>query len=189
MIPQESEKEVFQDDERYIDTEKIERAAVRAVEGFIEKCSKLMSIISTNDKTPIWDGDIFVYKSEKHVIKNFSARVPLQVKGTTKTKDDFYRIERKYLESFKNDRGCIFFLVQEDENYNPSKILYAMLSSKVIDSLLINSTDTIKINLQVVPENTLDFEKEVIEFAKERNKLTIEKPESKDVKALIEFFV
>ena len=90
--------------------EKIGDNAVFSLNIFLNKYPKLKPIIYTNDKTPIWDGEIFIYKSEVHSVENFYARVPLQVKGTTNAKDDFYKIERKYLEGFKNDRGCIFFL-------------------------------------------------------------------------------
>jgi hypothetical protein len=40
---------------------KIERAAIRSVEEYIDKCPRLEPFISSNDKTPIWDGDIFIY--------------------------------------------------------------------------------------------------------------------------------
>ena len=49
MITQESEKEVFQDDERYIDKGKIERAAVRAVEEYIDDFEKMKLYIAKDD--------------------------------------------------------------------------------------------------------------------------------------------
>ena len=188
MIPQKNEREVFQDDKRYIDTGRIERAAVHAVSLYIDSCPKLYSTIFTNDLLPIWDGDIYLYRNEHHAIDNFVARVPVQIKGRTNTKDNFYRIERKYLEGFKNDRGCIFFLVQEDEYYNPSKILYAILSSAELDTLLKKETRTIKIELNEVPANPNDFEKEIFEFARKRNEEKIENPAPKEIQSLVEEF-
>lgn len=41
-----------------MNTNKIERAAVRVIEEYIDKCPKLEPYITSNDKTPIWDGDI-----------------------------------------------------------------------------------------------------------------------------------
>ena len=107
---------------------KIERTAVRAVEEYIDKCPNLDPYISSNDKTPIWDGDIYIYDyddNNTHPIKKFISRVPLQIKGTTNDKDNYFRIEREYLEGFKADRGCAFFLVQERNESN--KILYTFL--------------------------------------------------------------
>ena len=37
-----------------MNTNKIERAAVRVVEEYIDKCPKLEPYITSNDKTPIW---------------------------------------------------------------------------------------------------------------------------------------
>ena len=44
-----------------MNTNKIERAAVRVVEDYIDKCPKLEPYITSNDKTPIWDGYIYIY--------------------------------------------------------------------------------------------------------------------------------
>ena len=56
---------------------KIERAAVRVVEEYIDKCPKLEPHITSNDKTPIWDGDIYIYKNESYCVGTFLYRVPL----------------------------------------------------------------------------------------------------------------
>lgn len=50
----------------------IENIAVSSYNIFLHKCPKLKPIINTNDKTPIWDGDIFIYKNEVHSDENFS---------------------------------------------------------------------------------------------------------------------
>lgn len=46
---------------------RIERAAVRAVEEYLDKCPKLEPYIDSNDKTPIYDGSIYVYNGKNHV--------------------------------------------------------------------------------------------------------------------------
>ena len=43
-----------------MDKDRIERAAIRAVEDYIDHCPKLVPNILSNDKTPIWDGEIYV---------------------------------------------------------------------------------------------------------------------------------
>ena len=93
-----------------MNTNKIERAAVRVIEEYIDKCPKLEPYITSNDKTPIWDGDIYIFNDvESHTVNKFKNRVPLQVKGTENSKEDCFRIGREYLEGFKADRGCAFF--------------------------------------------------------------------------------
>ena len=171
---------------KLLDTGKIERAAVRAVEEYIDKCSQLVPNIFTNDKTPFWDGEIFVYRDNRHSNDNFVTRVPVQVKGTANTKDDFYRIEREYLEGYKNDRGCILFLVQERKE--SSKILYSMLSKDNLNTLLKQKTKTIKIDLKPILDDPLAFEKDVSEFARKRNGEKLDNPATKEIKSLVKKF-
>ena len=166
-------------------TGKIERAAVRAVDEYLDKCPKLEPYINTNDKTPIYDGSIYVYNSNNHKIGNYFATVPLQVKGTTTTKNS-YRIGREFIEGYKKDDGCVFFFVQE--SINPSKILYAILTPAVLDLLLQQTTKTIKIDLNPVPSDPLVFEKELYAFAANRNSKKVEQTSPKEIQELVEGF-
>lgn len=169
-----------------MDTGKIERAAVRAVEEYIDKSNKLVPYIDRNDRTPIWDGFIYMYNDKKINNNNFFARVPLQVKGTTVKRGNYYRIERKYIEGYKIERGTAFFMVQKKDNV--PMVLYALLSSKDINSLLSQPTESIKIKLKEVPKNHLEFEKELFEFATKRNSEKVDNPAPEEVKALMEGF-
>ena len=44
-------------------TKRIEESATHALEGALLRCPTLAAYISKNDKTPSWDGQIFVYGS------------------------------------------------------------------------------------------------------------------------------
>ena len=172
-----------------MDKTKIELSAVNAVNGYIIQCPKLGPFIQTNDKTPIWDGEIHIHSSKDHKVKNFLARIPVQVKGTTNTDDDFYRIDREFIEAYQHDNGCLFFLVQVDKyTYNPLKTLYALLSLDDVNTMLQRNTQTIKIDLKVVPEKPVDFEKELIKFANERRREPIEKPAPMEIADLVNHF-
>ena len=165
---------------------RIERAAVRAVEEYIDRCPRLEPVLQSNDKTPIWDGEIYVYGKGRHKVEDFSAIVHLQIKGSASAKGNFYRIGRAYVEAYKADRGCVFLLHQQREG--SSKLLYAILSVKQIDALLQQSTKTIKIDLKEVPADPLDFQDELITFAEERNGKRIENTSPKEIEALVQEF-
>ena len=165
---------------------RIERAAVRAVEAYIDSCPRLEPVLQSNDKTPIWDGEIYVYGKERHKVEDFSAIVHLQIKGSASAKGNFYRIGRAYVEAYKADRGCVFLLHQQRED--SSKLLYAILSVKQIDTLLQQSTKTIKIDMKEVPTNPLDFQDELIAFAEERNGKRIENTSPKEIESLVNHF-
>lgn len=170
-----------------MNTNKIERVAIRAVEEYIDKCPKLEPNISSNDKTPIWDGDIFIYKNEEsHSVDSFLYRVPLQIKGTTNIEDSFFRIGREYIEGFKADRGCAFFLVKEKNGL--LRILYNLLSLNDINNLLQKKTKTINIPLKEIPAEHIIFEQELKTFAIERNKEKIEKRSPKEIALLVNDF-
>ncbi len=169
-----------------MNTSKIERAAVRSVEEYIDACRQLGPNITSNDKTPIWDGDIYIYKNESHSVKNFLYRVPIQIKGTTDIKNDSFRIGREYIEGFKADRGCAFFLVKVENK--SSHILYNLLSLNDINNLLCNNTETINITLKNIPKDHTIFEKELTTFAKKRNKEKIEKTSPKEIVSLVNDF-
>lgn len=60
----------------------IEKVATSALENLLSKNPYLRAFINSNDKTPIWDGDIFVYKSKdnKNKNKDLIGKAPIQVK-------------------------------------------------------------------------------------------------------------
>ena len=170
-----------------MNTSKIERVAVRSVEEYIDNCHQLEPYITSNDKTPIWDGDIYIYENNKsHSVKNFLARVPLQIKGTTDIDNDSFRIGREYIEGFKADRGCAFFLVKEENK--SSHILYNLLSLNDINNLLRKNTKTINIPLKTIPTDHIIFEQELKTFAIKRNKVKIEKTSTKEIASLVDDF-
>ena len=67
-------------------TKRIEESATTALKSALLKCPILDAYIDSNDKTPSWDGTVFVYKSEDQKKENIKGRVPIQVKGTEKNK-------------------------------------------------------------------------------------------------------
>ena len=169
-------------------TEQIEIAAMSAVSKYINECQKLSSDCLSNDKTLLWDGNIYIYKDQKHNVENFSGVVPLQIKGQRNGKNNSYSIRRVYLEAYMADRGIVFFLVQNALESTP-RILYAMLSKEDLKNLLQrNSSKNITIKLKPVPENPQDFENEVINFAKKRNGEIIDDVAPKEIRSLVEKF-
>ena len=60
----------------------IDICAVSYLNLALAKCEILMPYIDSNDKTPVWDGEIQVYRDNKHK-SDWVRRIPIQVKGTT----------------------------------------------------------------------------------------------------------
>ena len=69
---------------------RIEETAINALKTVLLRCETLDSFIGSNDKTPSWDGSVFVYRNESQKNDNLIGRVPIQVKGTEKVMTSDY---------------------------------------------------------------------------------------------------
>lgn len=138
-----------------MDKSKIEREAVFSVSSYINRCPGLVPYINYNDKTPMWDGSIFIYNDDKIKNDNFYGIVDVQIKGTeakhTKEEDidkgtevkpteedkpQKYYIKKSNLNAYEKEGGVLFFLVIVDvHDYNANKIYYKFLDTKTLDDL------------------------------------------------------
>lgn len=162
-----------------IDKNKVANAATRAVQECIDNCPRLKPYIQTDDTIMTWDGEIRIDRTDRHQVGNLFARVPLQIKGTTDTRYDSYRLDREYIEDYQVDGGCVLFVVHVkmiNSKYVPLKVLFSALSLNDVNTLLEQKTKTIKVKLKEVPSNPDDFEKELISFANKRTVLPIKNP-------------
>ena len=163
-----------------MDNNDIEIAAVFDVSKYING-PKLRSFISYNDKTPLWDGDIFVYNSIEKDNEHFYGRVPVQVKGTKVTefseeKISYSDLTRGYLENYRKDGGCIFFVAEvmmnDETQETSSRVFYCELSVAFITALLNKKEDVQQptFHLIPVPRKKSDFIKIVTDFSDTRYK-------------------
>lgn len=135
-------------------TKRIEESATTALKAALLRCPILESYIDSNDKTPSWDGTVFVYKSEKTKKENLAGRVPIQIKGTEKvivSDTASFSCSVADLNNYYNDGGCIFFLISVDLSSGNSKIFYKTLLVVDLDKIIKGAgkqkTSTIHLNL------------------------------------------
>ncbi len=92
----------------------IEEKGIYAVSEYLTDIGYIKPYLSSNDKTPMWDGSLFVYKSKDDFNKErFDYRVPVQVKASEFDGDVFpektsYSIEITDLKNYLNDGGLVF---------------------------------------------------------------------------------
>ncbi len=123
-------------------TKDIEEIAVEEVCRVVRKSSILDPSINVNDKTPTWDGDIFVYKKNMNKNKeNFYRRIPIQVKGSAV--DKFSNAKSKHIfdlvdiNNYFEDNGVILFKIEiKKEDTDSRKIFYSKLLPLDIDKKL-----------------------------------------------------
>ena len=136
-----------------VNTKRIEESATTALKAALLRCPILDSYIDSNDKTPSWDGTVFVYKSEKTKKENLAGRVPIQIKGTEKfivSDTATFSCSVADLNNYYKDGGCVFFLISVDLSSGNSRIFYKTLLVVDLDKIIKGAgkqkTSTIHLN-------------------------------------------
>lgn len=101
-----------------MDAEDIERRSVTYLKTILQESSKVIPDIHENDKTPSWDGEIYLYSSSEKKKKNLAGTCKVQVKGTYKDSQDMscketisYPIEIADLQNYIRDGGVLYFVI------------------------------------------------------------------------------
>ncbi|MCM3240704.1 hypothetical protein M3589_23905 [Heyndrickxia oleronia] len=98
-----------------MNTSKIEEIAVAAIKNEVLRSNFLANDIPVNDKTPSWDGEIWVYNKTSQKKDQLFGKVPIQVKGKQVSeihKNVKYSVNKADLENYFKNGGVIFFVVE-----------------------------------------------------------------------------
>lgn len=116
----------------------VELRAVSYLNIELSKSKYLSPHIAENDKFPLYDGSVIVYRNENQTNLNIFGFSKVQVKGRNNenlnSKTANYRIDKSDLKIYKIDGGVVLFLVEMNQvNY---KIYYKLLLPFDINRLL-----------------------------------------------------
>lgn len=157
---------------------KTERNAINAVRDFIDGTSCLRSFLQENDKTPLWDGSVFVYSGVPDKNETLVGTIKTQVKGTEINAfqaTEEYRLTETELNLYMLEGGQFFFVVELlKDNVRERKIFYKKLTPHYIKALLKQSKGqkTIAIKLLPLPSDDRLFEDEMLNFLTDARKQT-----------------
>ena len=151
-----------------MDRQAIEQTAVNAVEDRVNLTRFLSSYLDNNDKTPSWDGTIYIFKSEKKTKDNLTGTIPVQIKGHEvkdfRKESISYSIEISDLRNYLNDGGAILFVVyvtpNEDQSDFLKKTYYTELTPVKINALIQECPviqQRVTVHLRSVPTKPDDF--------------------------------
>jgi hypothetical protein len=102
----------------------IEDLATIAVKESLSMTDTLSQYIKENDKTPSWDGDVLIYKSNRTNKEDIVGKITVQVKGqmtdNINRQECSFSVDMADLVNYNNDGGTIYFVVLINKN-NPSK--------------------------------------------------------------------
>lgn len=160
-----------------VNTKRIEESATTALKAALLRCPILESYIDSNDKTPSWDGTVFVYKSEITKKDNLAGRVPIQVKGTKQvivSNTASFSCSVADLKNYYKDGGGIFFLVSVDFRTNKSRIYYKTLLVVDLDRIIKASKKqkSVSIQLSEFPEDEREISSIFLAFTDNAKKQT-----------------
>ncbi len=154
-----------------MDRSEIEEKAIDAVKHYVYRSTRLKPELYTNDKTPLWDGEIRIYDSEERTNEHWHGRVPVQVKGTTikpKSSSSYpFAVKTKHLEKYALEGGVAYFVVYVNPaTKEAQQIYYRLLTLVDIRFLLLDKGEQKKltIDFDLIPSNPMDFEMWLVEF-------------------------
>ncbi len=119
---------------RKLNPNQIENASVQAVISYFNFSETLAPNIPTMDKTPVWDGNLFLYKSysDKQSKTGLIGTIPTQVKG--RQFRDFSNSKIKHpidvndVSIYQKNGGIAYFVVYINADTEDTKIYYRLLA-------------------------------------------------------------
>ena len=159
-----------------VNTKRIEETATTALKTTFLRCKFIDAYVDSNDKTPSWDGTIFVYDNGEQKKEHMLGTVPIQVKGTTKkivSEEASFSCSVVDLKNYYRDGGCMFFLVSVDPSTQWYKIYYTSLLIFDLDAILKKAKNqkTYTIKLKSFPgESEAEIANIFIDFVKNKPK-------------------
>ena len=145
----------------------IEQWGVDAVANALSVTDTLQRFFKENDKTPLWDGEIFIYKNNGWKNENFIGKVSVQLKGKLATKEELskeiisYPVGIVNLENYKKNGGTIYFVTQINKRNTSQKVVYyETLTPQKISTYIKGKEqqESCTIKLKRLPKNKYDIQ-------------------------------
>lgn len=123
---------------------KVEVLSVSALQQLIAKHPYLDDELNQKDKSPSWDGFIYVYSDKKLNKGSLEVRVPVQIKGINKPNLInkawiTYPAEIDDLRNYYNENGALYFVVSVSDDGSGVGIFYNILMpiklKKILESV------------------------------------------------------
>ena len=118
---------------QYNDTQ-IEQWGVDAIANVLSETSTLRRFLKENDKTPLWDGAVLIYKDNNWENENIIGTVSVQAKGRLATHKELAK-DSISLANYQKNFGTIYFvtLINKQKIQNKS-VYYETLTPRKIRS-------------------------------------------------------
>ena len=157
-----------------MDSTDIEKIATNKIEELVLKNSKFLSpYINSNDKTPLWDGNIYVYNKNPKTNGTFEGKIDVQIKG--RQVNDFkenntYSFKVETLRGYQKEIKGTLLLVVDFISIDNYKVYYCnLLPVDLYQNLkdVKEGQKNVSLKLKEINENTaLNFKNVCVNFYK-----------------------
>lgn len=140
-----------------MNSRKIEMNSIIKLKERLERCLYISTDISDNDRTPSWDGDIFLYNSIIFAKSNIRGVIRVQVKGKKvnklRAKEISYSIDVADIKNFRKVGGTILFVIYmvDFDNYRIYYNALLPLDLEEIANNLKNEQSSVSVKLRLLP--------------------------------------
>lgn len=146
----------------------IEISGVSILQRKIAKFNHLEPFINNNDKTPGWDGEIYLYdkneKNKEHSNEFFKGKIQVQVKSTEEIRNNSYTLKRTYLDMFDKDgNGTLLFVVDVTNEKVYYKNLFPVETKKILKQFK-NGQKTKSIKIELAADKNINIIDKVCDF-------------------------
>ena len=155
-----------------LNTTQIEKASVEAVIKYFNFSETLDPNIPITNKTPAWDGNLFLYKSDsdKQSKTGLIGTIPSQVKG--RQFKDFSNPKIKHpidvndVTIYQKNGGIAYFVVYINADTEETKIYYRLLAPIELRKIAkqAGNKKSIKIDIYELPERSKVIELQFLDF-------------------------
>lgn len=152
----------------------IEMRAIMLLEDSLTRSQYIIPEIPKNDKTPSWDGNIFIYNQPGTKKKDLIGKIDVQVKGHYNKKSFKDRITYPVnvfdLRNYLNDSGVIYFVIYM-KNFDDYKIYYNTLLPFDLTCLLKEAKDQKSKTIELIafPTDELEIRDVFTNFIRNRD--------------------
>lgn len=134
---------------------------VSILEHYLLESPRIVSFISKNDKTPLYDGSLFLYRDSKNSNENLIGNIPVQLKGERRTKKSkpSHPLSLTELEVYRNNGGVLFIKViyEDKDKYDIYARNLLPVDIERLKSEAQNKSKTITVHLEQIKTHQ-DFE-------------------------------
>jgi len=157
-------------------SDQIEQWGADAVGAVLSQTDTLRRFIKENDKTPLWDGIVIIYKSSNWTKENIIGTASVQVKGKLATKEELiaerisFPVDIVDLVKYQKNFGTIFFVTKINrQDTTQHTIYYETLTPKKIRSYIKGKENqaTCTIKLKKLPIDKYEIQSIFYNFYRE----------------------